>query len=455
MEEKKIVLPFKFVPRPYQIPILAALDQGKKRVVACIHRAGGKDLLALNWIIKTAMLKPAVYLHCFPKYSQAKKAIWNSVHQTDTGESMSYLDHIPPELIKSKDSSDMRITFTNGSVYSLMGMDGKNATQARGMNPSCVIMSEYAFMDPESWMTLEPRVRQNKGTAIFLSTPNGQNHFYQMFNFAKEKQKEPNSEWFSTLLGIDQTKAVDPKELEDLRQQGYPEDFIQQEYYCSFTRGAEGAYYGKQIQAARDEERIAPISICRDLPCHTAWDIGIGDSSAIWTFQVLNNGRINFVDYYENHGVGLEHYISYLDQFRTKHGIIWGVHYVPHDMRNREFPSGVSRLDTADRLGYKMTPVVKDGKAYSLEAGIQCVRATLPNCVFDAKGTKFGVDCLDFYRKKYNETLKVYSDEPCHDKWSHGADAFRMACIGMKDLGDQRRISPDQIREMRQKYLGY
>lgn len=455
MAEKVIRLPFKFEPRPYQLPCLSALDSGCKRIVCSWHRGCGKDLIALNWVIKTAVQKPAVYLHCFPKYSQGKKAIWNSVHNTDDGESMSYLDHIPEELIKSKDSSDMRITFKNGSVYCVMGMDGRNATQARGMNPSCVIMSEYAFMDPESWYTLEPRVTQNGGTAIFLSTPNGQNHFYKLYNFAKAKTGEKSKDWFAQLLTIDDTKAVDPKQIEELREQGYPEDFIQQEYYCSFTRGAEGAYYGKQIQAARDDERITNISVARDVPVNSSWDIGIGDSSALWLFQELSNGKINFIDYYENHGEGLEHYLSYLDRFKSKHNIIFGNHYVPHDMRNREFSSGISRLEIADKLGYKMTPVVKDGQAYGFEAGIQCVRSMLPNCVFDAKGCKRGIECLDFYRKKFNETLKVYSDEPCHDQYSHGADAFRMACIGIKELGNQRKISPEQIKEMRQKYLGY
>lgn len=452
MAERVIRLPYKFEPRQYQLPFLAALDQGKKRIVGVLHRGAGKDLMALNWIIKTAVAKPAVYLHCFPKYSQGKKAIWNSVHKTDDGESMSYLDHIPEELIKSKDSSDMRITFKNGSVYCVMGMDGKNATQARGMNPSCVIMSEYAFMDPESWYTLEPRVTQNGGTAIFLSTPNGQNHFYQLYNFAKQTESK---DWFAQLLTIDDTKAVDQQHIIELREQGYPEDFLQQEYFCSFTRGAQGAYYGKQIQAARDEDRITSLNINRELPCNTSWDIGVGDSSVIWTFQVLSNGKLNFIDYYENHGVGLEHYLTYLDNFRTKHSIIWGTHYVPHDMRNREFTSGISRMDIAENLGYKMTPVIKNGQAYGFDAGVNCVRSTLPNCVFDAKGCKFGLECLDFYRKKFNETLKVYSDEPCHDKYSHGADAFRMACVGVKEIGDSRKLSADQIKEMRQKYLGY
>ena len=217
---------------------------------------------------------------------------------------------------------------------------------------------------PKAGIPLEPRVTQNGGTAIFLSTPNGQNHFYQLYNFAKQTQSK---DWFAQLLTIDDTKAVDPQHIIELREQGYPEDFLQQEYYCSFTRGAQGGHsYGKQIQQARDEDRITMLNINRELPCNTAWDIGIGDSSAIWTFQVLGNGKLHFIDYYENHGVGLHHYLTYLDNFRSKHNIIWGNHYVPHDMRNREFSSGISRMDIAANLGYKMTPVIKDGQAYGL-----------------------------------------------------------------------------------------
>ncbi len=454
MENKVITLPHMFKPRPYQLPVLAALDQGKKRIVACLHRGGGKDLMALNWMIKTALQKPAVYLHCFPNFSQGKKAIWNSVHNTDEGEPMGYLDHIPPELIKSKDSSEMRITFINGSVYCIMGMDGKNANRARGMNPSCVIMSEYAFMDASAWYTIEPRVSQNHGTAIFLSTPNGQNHFYDMYNYSITDEGRKNG-WWGTRITLEDTQALPESHIHELRSQGYPEDFIQQEYYCSFNRGAQGSYYGKQIQDARDSDRITSIGIDKAIPCFTAWDIGIGDSSALWIGQQLSNGKINFLDYYENHGVGLEHYINYLDKFRAANDIVWNTHYVPHDMRNKEFSSGVSRLEIAEKLGYKMTPVIKDGAPYGFEAGVQCVRSTLPNCVFDKEKCKFGIKCIDLYRKKYNESLKVYFDEPCHDQYSHGADAFRMACVGIKEFGNATRLNPEQIKEMRRKYLGY
>lgn len=392
------------------------------------------------------MSEPGVYLHCFPNFNQGKRAIWKSVHNDDKGNSLSYLDHFPKGAVKHQNSSEMMITLKNGSIYCVMGIDGKNAARARGMNPKDVILSEYAFMDPESWRTIEPRVLQNKGTAIFLSTPNGQNHFYELYNIAKNDKKN----YYSSFLTIEDTKTITPEEIEQLRIEGVPEDFIQQEYYCSFKRGAEGAYYGKQIQRCRDEERILDMRFERDLPVHTSWDIGIGDSTSIWFFQTLRNGCINFIHYYENHNEGLEHYTKYLNEYKAKNDIEWGMHFVPHDMGQREFTSGVDRLETARTFGYHMTIVPKK----SVEEGIQAVRSILPNCQFHATNCAYGIKCLDFYRKKYNDTLKTYYAEPCHDKWSHGADAFRYGAIGIKAIGTDMNSSMEGDMRALQNYFG-
>ena len=402
----------------------------------------------LNALIEQMTINPGVYLHCFPNYSQGKRAIWNSVHGTDDGESMAYLDHFPEALIESKNSSEMMIKLKTGSIYCVMGMDGKNSQRARGMNPKFVILSEYAFMDPLAWQTIEPRITQNNGTAVFLSTPNGQNHFYSLYNYAKDNPKD----YFTSFLTIENTKTVAPEHIENLRREGVPEDFIQQEYYCSFTRGAEGSYYGKLIQQARDEDRLTKLNVHPDLPCHTAWDIGIGDATAIWIFQALQNGNFNFLSYYENNNEGLEHYINYLDRWKDKNKIIYGSHYVPHDMQNREFTSGVDRLTAARNFGYNMVIVPKK----PIDEGIQAVRSLLPHCSFDNNGCSRGIKCLDFYRKKWNEMLKVYYDEPLHDQWSHGADAFRMAAIGIKAFGTStNKLSADAIKDMRMRNLGY
>lgn len=444
--KKLIQIPHRFLCRNYQIPAWEAQLNGYKRFVLCWHRGCGKDLFALNYAISEAMERPGVYLHCFPNYSQGKRAIWKSVHDTHDGDSMGYLDHIPEELIKSKNSSEMMIELINGSIYCVMGIDGKNAQRARGMNPCFVILSEYAYMDPLSWDTIEPRVSQNNGKALFISTPNGQNHFYNLFNVAKANPED----YFSSLLTIDDTKVLPEDYIDKRRKEGVPEDFIQQEYYCSFTRGAEGSYYGKLIQRCRDENRLVNIPIMPDLPCHTGWDIGIKDSTSIWIFQELRNGQINFIHYYENQGEGLEHYTTYLTEWKQKNRIQWGSHFVPHDMKNREFTSGVDRLSSARGFGYDMR-VVPDK---SIAEGIQAVRSTIPICFFHQDNCKKGIQCLDFYRKKYNDVLKTYYETPMHDQWSHGADAFRYACIGLRALGTENSLSVENDMKALNKYWG-
>lgn len=411
--ETKIQIPHKFLCRDYQIPAWEALKEGKKRIVCCWHRGAGKDLFALNFLIWKALQKPAVYLHCFPKYNQGKRAIWQSVHETGKGDSVGYLDHFPKELIKHKNSSDMCLELVNGSFYYVMGIDGKNADVARGLNPSFVILSEYAYMDPHSWYTIEPRVSLNNGTALFLSTPNGQNHFYNLYNYAKQTS---DPDYFASLLTIDDTSVFNSNFIEDKRKAAIPEDFIQQEYYCSFTRGAEGSYYGKQVQEARDDNRITFLKMKDSLPVHTAWDIGYSDSTSIWFFQIFPSGQMHFLDYYENHGMGLPHFIQHLEQWKVKNKCVWGRHFVPFDMGHHEYSSGMERTQIARELGYEMTIVPK----HSLPDGIQAVRSAFSDCSFHSICCKRGVECLDFYRKKWNDHLKIYYDEPQHDQYSHG-----------------------------------
>jgi hypothetical protein len=240
--------------------------------------------------------------------------------------------------------------------------------------------------------------------------------------------------------------------IKDKRDQGIPEDFIQQEYYCSFTRGAEGSYYGKQIQRARDDGRLAFLNVKDTLPVNTGWDIGYNDSTSIWFFQVLPTGQIHFIDYYENHGEGLGHYAAFVDQWKAQHKCVWGSHYVPFDMKNHDISSGLDRLQVMSNLGINMTVVPKS----SLQEGIQAVRSILSECSFHSIKCKRGVECLDFYRKKWNDNLKVYYDEPQHDQYSHGADAFRYAIAGIKAFGGgSTKLSTEKINEMRMKFRGY
>jgi len=148
----------------------------------------------------------------------------------------------------------------------------------------------------------------------------------------------------------------------------------------AFAQSVEGAYYAKQFKDLYAKGRITELPDNNHLPVHTAWDIGVGDSTAIWFFRLVGQ-EIHVIDYYENSGEGLRHYMTVL----KRKGYNYGYHYGPHDLNNKEFGSDAkSRYDIA-REGYEI-----DGQVYrltfqvlpraSIDDGIEQVREILPRC---------------------------------------------------------------------------
>jgi hypothetical protein len=111
----------------------------------------------------------------------------------------------------------------------------------------------------------------------------------------------------------------------------------------------------KAMRTMLAESRIRPIKIEPDVRVHTAWDLGVADSTAIWFIQCVGRER-RLVDYYEGSGVGLGHYAQVLHDKRIQHGWKYGDHYFPHDIKIREFSSGQSRLQSLARSVLRRLP---------------------------------------------------------------------------------------------------
>ena len=194
----------------------------------------------------------------------------------------------------------------------------------------------------------------------------------------------------------------------------------------AFKASTEGMYYRQQFIKIYQEKRIREFE---DIPStiHTAWDIGIGDSTAIWFYGIVGK-ETHVIDYYENSGEGLGHYIEVL---RAK-GYNYGIHYGPHDITNREFSSGASRLDYAkNQYGFKFTIVQK----VLVDDGIDACRRLLPTCYFNESKTIEGVKKLENYSKDWDHNRGMWKDKPLHDINSHGADAFRYLAVSHPIIG--------------------
>lgn len=408
----------KFKPRPYQLALFDAVEnKGYKRVMLVWHRRAGKDVAAFNLAIRAALKKPQVIYYIFPTYSQGRKVIFDTL----TNDSQRMIDFIPKELIDSTNNQELKIRLINGSIIQVVGSD--NYDSLMGTNPQLCIFSEYALQDPRAYMFIRPILTSNDGVAVFLSTPRGRNHLWDLYQVASN-----SSDWYCQRLTVSDTRVVSLYSIEREKALGeMSDDLIQQEYYCSFDLGVEGSYYAKYIDRIRIKGQIGMVPWENGFKVHSVWDLGVRDSTTIIMFQIIGQS-IRIIDCYENSKVGLEHYVKVLEQ----KPYVWGKHIAPHDIRVKEFGSGMTRLEKAKQLGINFTIAPDVG----IEDGIEAVRAALSKIWIDEKACSPLIKALENYRQEYDHKRKVYASHPLHDWSSHFSDAMRYLCISLPKLSD-------------------
>jgi hypothetical protein len=287
-------------------------------------------------------------------------------------------------------------------------------------------------MSPIVWDILEPILQANNGWALWISTPRGTNHFYKLYNYAKE-----DKDWFAERLTIEDTAKEDgspivtKEQIEGERKRGKAENIIQQEYYCSWEAPISGAFYAEAISLAEKENRITDVPYDPALPVYTAWDLGIRDLTVVIFFQPDRSGSIRVIDCYANSGEGIPHYAKKLDSLPYNYAF----HYAPHDMAQREVGSGRTRLAIARSQGinFRLAPLTR------IEDGIEAVRSILPLCYFDAKKCSRLIEALKTYRKEWDEDNQTFRASPIHDWSSHYADAFRYFAVSYRKNNTQTR----------------
>lgn len=186
----------------------------------------------------------------------------------------------------------------------------------------------------------------------------------------------------------------------------------------------EGAYYTGDIQRAREEGRIGFIPYRADLPVHTVWDLGISDAMAILFFQKDSKG-IYLIHAYSNEGLGLPHYISYLNRIAMERNYVFGKHYAPHDANKRELATGQTIIQSAEKLGIKFEQIPMLG----IQDGIMKVRLVFSRLFINEQECEQALNAWLNYRKQWDEKNLRYKDDPIHDWSSHYADTLRYLAV--------------------------
>lgn len=399
------------VMREKQIEALTALQRFS--VLIC-HRRFGKTVLAVNRLIQASQNtdRPdwrGAYIA--PSYRQAKAVTWDYIKN----HAQAIVDEDGARVVFNE--TELRADFPNGARIRLFGAE--NPDSLRGIYLDGAVFDEVAQMPYRVWSEIiRPALSDRKGWGLFIGTPQGKNALYEVWERAK---RDPD--WAAIMYRASETGVIDPGELAALKREMPPDEF-EQEFECSFTAAIKGAYFASLMADADKEKRITMVPREPVLPVHTAWDLGMSDSTAIWFIQERPGGAYAVIDYYEAHGEGLDHYAKVLDA----KGYKYGTHIAPHDIRVRELGTGKSRLEIARSLGirFEICPNIP------VTDGIHAIRTLLPKCWFDEDKCATGIDALRHYRRAFNEHMNDFRAQPVHDWTSHGVDAFRYFAVGFK-----------------------
>lgn len=401
-----------YQPRDQQKLIHKAVRDNRFNVVVA-HRRMGKTVSAINQLIHSALICPLKnprFAYIAPTYTQAKRIAWDYL--------IDYTRPLKPQI----NNQELSISF-RGRKINLYGADG-TGDSLRGIYLDGCIIDEIANINPSMFYDIiRPALTDRKGWCMFIGTPKGSNHFKDLRDRAESKAEG----WNLLEFKASATNLIDKDELRMARNE-MGENKYAQEFECSFDSAIEGAYYGNIINGLKDKNHIREIPSESLTSLWTAWDLGMGDSTSIWVAEVIG-GEVRVMNYYENHGESLDHYVEWIKD----NGYMKATHILPHDVRVRELGTGKSRLEVLESSGMN----IEVCKMIGVEDGIQAVRRMLPNCYFNKETTAFGVNCLQNYRRQYNEQLDAYSERPLHDWSSHAADAFRYLAVGL-DLSNAK-----------------
>lgn len=410
----EIVIPYE--PRAHQ---RAAWEGLTRFSVLVWHRRAGKTVFAVNALLRRVLSNArddARGAYLAPTYKQSKRIAWGYLRQfAGVIPGVRFLEH------------ELRCILPGGREIWLLGADNPDAL--RGIYLDDLVGDEVAQFPPRTWgEVLRPALADRQGRAILIGTPFGPaNLFAQFYTQAADMPG-----WSRSMLRVGDTGALPADELAALRREMSPEEW-DQEMECSFQAAVRGAFYGKQMSAARTSGRICRVPHDPALPVHTSWDLGISNRTVVWFWQAVGP-EIRAIRCLAWENTGLPDIVREILKLPYTYGDHWG----PHDAAARELGSGKSRQEIARALGltWKLAP------GLSVQDGIDATRAMLPRVWFDETECRDGIQALELYRTEWDDERRVFSRNPLHDWTSDYADAVRMFAVSTQGARRSRQ-APD------------
>lgn len=425
-------MPFNYAPHPKQIEAhLAFLTGGYKRGVLFFGRQTGKTFWSMNHSWLSAVIYQGRYFIVFKTYKQAHEVVWRQ-----------YVPLIPKEVIFKKNEQDLLIEFNyikgpvtlpDGttievnhdvtkprSTLQLLGSD--QADSHRGFKANGMIFDEYADQSPDNWTSVyQPMFTTTDGWAIFMGTPRGFNHFYDLTIQAQE-----DDEWFFLKATWRDSPYALPKAIEaakkDYEKKGQLAVY-DQEYELEF-RAVQGAVYP---QFDRDVHVIKPSEVPEDLTIYIGIDFGYHTTACLFVGIDKDQNWYVFDEVYGRETI-LQDIIPRIKDKLGDNRLVLMV----GDSQAKD------AIETM-ALQFPIVPVVKKGD--SIIHGIDLIRTKLKpriQLVGDPKPTLFFssvcknvIKEMELYKYPEDKPDRNPSELPMKED-DHGPDALRYLVLHLK-----------------------
>jgi predicted phage terminase large subunit-like protein len=223
-------------------------DQSRFKVVAAGRRTGKSRLAAWMLIVEALQADRGNVWYVAPTQGQARDIMWLTLLELGN------------PVIESSHVNNMQIKLVNGAVISLKGADRPETM--RGVSLKFVVLDEYADMKPSVFeQILRPALADLKGKSLFIGTPMGRNHFYELYNYGEKNDDKEYKSWHFTSFD---NPLLDPKEIEAAKKSMSSFAF-RTEFMASFEAASGGIFKEEWIKIDEEEPKDGRYFVAVDL----------------------------------------------------------------------------------------------------------------------------------------------------------------------------------------------
>lgn len=318
----------------------------------------------------------------------------------------------------------------NGSEFSFVGLKNNVANVKSYEGVDICWCEEAQSITRLSWNVLIPTIRKPDSEIWITFNPELEtDETYQRFvvhkpdNAVVAKVNWSDNPWFPETLKL---------EMESLKARDPEAHRTVWEGFCRQT--VDGAIFAKEVQLAELENRITRVPYDALKPVHAVFDLGWADSTAIWFVQFIGM-ETRLIRYIEDNQQTISHYLAEMQKFGYVYDTLW----LPHDAENKTLAANGRSIEEIVRAaGHKTRIIPKTPVVDSINAA----RTIFRSCYFDRENCYDGLQCLRHYRYEVDPDTKQFSRTPLHDRYSHGADAFRYIGLMINEPKERRKPKP-------------